>query len=50
MPQVVEAVVEEVQVQDVLPRDPAIQEPLDDLEHVSRLAAPAHPDADGALP
>lgn len=34
LPQVVETVVEKVQVQDVLPRDPAIQQPPDDLEHV----------------
>ena len=47
--QVVEAVVEKVQVQNVLPRNPAVHQPLDDLEHVGRLAASAHPDADGGL-
>ena len=44
-----EAVIEKVQVQDVLPQDPAVQQALDNLEHVGRLAAPAHPDADGGL-
>ena len=49
LPQVVKPVVEKVQVEDVLPGDPAGQQPLDNLEQVRRLAAPAHPDADSGL-
>jgi hypothetical protein len=49
VPQAVEAIVEEVQVQDVLPGDPALNEPLDQLEEVGRLAASPHPDTDGRL-
>gem|GEM_PF-4929517 len=49
LPQVVEAVVEKIQIQNVLPGDPAVQQPLNDLKQVCRLAAPAHPDADGGF-
>lgn len=45
----VEAVIETIQVQDILPGDPAVQQPLDHLEHVRRLAASPYPNADGGL-
>ena len=49
MPQVVQPVIEEVEVEDILARDALLQQTRDHLVEVGRPAAAAYADADGRL-
>ena len=49
VPQVVQPVIEEVEVEDVLAREASLQQTRDQLVEVGRLAAAAYADADGRL-
>ena len=49
VPQVVQPVIEEVEVEDVLARDALLQQTRDHLVEVGRLAAAAYADTDGGL-
>jgi len=41
----VQTVIEEVQIENVVPQNLAVQKPLDDLEQIGRFTAAANPDA-----
>ena len=49
VPQVLQPVIEEVEVEDVLARDASLQQTRDQLVEVGRLAAAAYTDAAGRL-